>query len=88
MDILNFLLHSCSNVNDVTIHCKDGKKVQTNKFVLSKASKTMLDIFSNYVSCDCANVVGINFDLVCPDFMAEAMDAIIQLLVTGMVQVR
>ena len=71
-----------SKETDVTIHCKNNQKVFTNKVVLSRASTMMKNIL-DLNGCNCTSFVSINFDLICPDFSAEAVTSVLQILVTG-----
>ena len=75
------LVLAASNDRDVTIHCNNNEKVFTNKVVLCRASKMLTSIFG--LSSSCLGFVYVNFDLVCPDFSAEAVTQVLQILVSG-----
>jgi hypothetical protein len=77
-------LSSSAEYADVTIHCKGGVRIRTNRNVLTQCSKLLRNIFDSKLNNNINyEFVNLNYDLVCTDFEPEAVKQIISLLYTG-----
>ena len=72
-------LQSTDIYTDVLIHCKDNKTVRASKLLLSLSSAFMNQIFVNHTAGYNTDV----YNILLPDFDAEAMQMAVNLVQTG-----
>ena len=69
-----------STNHNVNIHCKNQKIIKANKLLLSCSSDFLKRIFE----CDLATAyLGLNYDVMCPDFDGLAMTKVLELISSG-----